>query len=227
MFLLTLRCYQGIPIQAQLTRPSKFHRLQQYLTQSKARLIGIYRFVTFDIPLLSWNSNSSLVDETIFMPLTRRSRRSFAYNPTKNFFPPKGAQDLLSFQIQCYSSQNHNKKTKLVEGRLLSAEYHTTATHWITQLQSIPNLITLGRMSSAPFLAYWIISGQNDLAFIGCLVACASDAADGFIARRYKMTTTLGTYLDPLCTFLEPTCKILLFLELNNNPDTMISIYSR
>jgi CDP-alcohol phosphatidyltransferase len=76
---------------------------------------------------------------------------------------------------------------------------------WMTQLKTIPNLLTLARMCSAPLLAYWIVAGQNEFAFAGCFVACVSDVADGYIARKYNMTTTLGTYLDPLCTFVKAT----------------------
>jgi CDP-alcohol phosphatidyltransferase len=72
--------------------------------------------------------------------------------------------------------------------------------HWLDQLQSLPNLITLGRMAATPVLSYWIVTHQTWPAIAGCLAAFASDAADGYLARHYHMATTLGTYLDPLGT---------------------------
>lgn len=70
--------------------------------------------------------------------------------------------------------------------------------HWLEQLKSIPNIITISRIASTPLLAYLIISEQHTAALIGCCVAGVSDVADGFLAKRYDMGTVLGTYLDPL-----------------------------
>jgi cardiolipin synthase (CMP-forming) len=53
-------------------------------------------------------------------------------------------------------------------------------------------------MASTPILAYWIIYDYPTLALAGCAIAGASDFADGYLAKKYNMTTTLGTYLDPL-----------------------------
>ncbi len=36
------------------------------------------------------------------------------------------------------------------------------------------------------------------IAFVLFLVAGVSDAVDGFLAKRFRMTTVLGSYLDPL-----------------------------
>jgi len=59
-------------------------------------------------------------------------------------------------------------------------------------------MITMARIVSAPVLSYWIVTQQHSLALIGCCVAGASDVLDGFLAKRYHMSTVLGTYLDPL-----------------------------
>lgn len=63
---------------------------------------------------------------------------------------------------------------------------------------SIPNLISIARGLSAPVIVWLIIWGQLDLAFGLFLVAGLSDAADGWIAKRYGWTSELGAYLDPL-----------------------------
>ncbi|KAB2847763.1 MAG: CDP-alcohol phosphatidyltransferase family protein [Hyphomicrobiaceae bacterium] len=63
---------------------------------------------------------------------------------------------------------------------------------------SIPNLISIGRGLSAPVIVWLIIRGQLEAAFAIFLVAGLSDAADGWLAKRYAWTSELGAYLDPL-----------------------------
>lgn len=63
---------------------------------------------------------------------------------------------------------------------------------------SIPNFITLARMMMVPVVVYLIITGQPAWAFWLFLLAGASDAVDGFIAKQFNQATLLGAYLDPL-----------------------------
>ena len=63
---------------------------------------------------------------------------------------------------------------------------------------SIPNLITLARIILVPVVVWAIISGEMLSAFALFVVAGVSDAVDGFLAKRFHMTTELGSYLDPL-----------------------------
>src|SRR5512132_661636 len=63
---------------------------------------------------------------------------------------------------------------------------------------SIPNLITLGRILLVPVVVWAIAAGEMRVAFVLFLAAGISDAVDGFLAKRFGMTTELGAYLDPL-----------------------------
>ena len=63
---------------------------------------------------------------------------------------------------------------------------------------SIPNLITLARILSVPIMVWAIASDAMLLAFILFLAAGVSDAVDGYLAKRFDMTSELGSYLDPL-----------------------------
>ena len=49
-----------------------------------------------------------------------------------------------------------------------------------------------------PVVVWAISSGQMWIAFVLFLVAGVSDAVDGFLAKRFGMTSELGSYLDPL-----------------------------
>jgi cardiolipin synthase len=63
---------------------------------------------------------------------------------------------------------------------------------------SIPNLITLARILSVPVMVWAIMTGWMLAAFLLFLTAGLSDAIDGYLAKRFAMTSELGAYLDPL-----------------------------
>jgi cardiolipin synthase len=98
------------------------------------------------------------------------------------------------------SSPNGRKKKetpKDPEASSSSASSEQLYGHWMEQLQSIPNLITVGRIASTPVLSYLIVTQQHSAALVGCLLAGLSDVLDGYLAKKYNMSTVLGTYLDP------------------------------
>jgi cardiolipin synthase len=63
---------------------------------------------------------------------------------------------------------------------------------------NLPNLITLARILSVPVVVWAIAANQMLFAFVLFLAAGVSDAVDGFLAKRFGMTSELGAYLDPL-----------------------------
>jgi len=65
-------------------------------------------------------------------------------------------------------------------------------------IANIPNIITLGRIILVPIVVWAIASNQMEIAFAVFIVAGVSDAVDGFLAKRFNMTSELGALLDPL-----------------------------
>lgn len=63
---------------------------------------------------------------------------------------------------------------------------------------SVPNIITIARILLVPLTIWLIVTGRYGLAFWIFIVAGISDGVDGFIAKRFHLTTELGSYLDPL-----------------------------
>jgi cardiolipin synthase len=63
---------------------------------------------------------------------------------------------------------------------------------------TFPNLITLGRILLVPVVVWAITAGEMRIAFLLFLLAGLSDAVDGYLAKRFDMTSELGRYLDPL-----------------------------
>jgi cardiolipin synthase len=81
---------------------------------------------------------------------------------------------------------------------------------------SIPNLITLGRILLVPIVVWAIATpGTMWIAFVLFLAAGVSDAVDGYLAKRFHMTTELGAYLDPLAD-KALIVSIYLTLGINN-----------
>src|SRR5262245_19984695 len=62
----------------------------------------------------------------------------------------------------------------------------------------LPNIITLGRILLVPVIVWAIGSNQMTIAFVLFVVAGLSDAVDGFLAKRFNMTSEIGALLDPL-----------------------------
>lgn len=65
-------------------------------------------------------------------------------------------------------------------------------------LVNIPNTITLARIVAVPVLVWLIIDQEMLAAFLLFMLAGISDAADGYLAKRYNWHTELGAYLDPI-----------------------------
>lgn len=65
-------------------------------------------------------------------------------------------------------------------------------------LRQLPNLITAGRIALAVPLAWLIVQQNYRAALIVLVIAAASDAVDGFLAKRFGWQSWLGGMLDPI-----------------------------
>jgi cardiolipin synthase len=64
-------------------------------------------------------------------------------------------------------------------------------------LRHLPNLITTLRLAAAPTTAGLLVAGHFNAAFGLFAFAGLSDAADGFLAKRFNLASRLGRFLDP------------------------------
>ena len=65
-------------------------------------------------------------------------------------------------------------------------------------LRHLPNVLTTFRLAAAPATAVLLAEGDFRAAFALFLFAGISDAADGFLAKRFGLSTRLGRFLDPV-----------------------------
>lgn len=61
-----------------------------------------------------------------------------------------------------------------------------------------PNLISLLRLLSVPFIIWFIFIGHFVASFILFVLAGLSDGLDGFLAKKLNAVSRLGSFLDPL-----------------------------
>ena len=78
-------------------------------------------------------------------------------------------------------------------------------------LKHLPNALTLMRLFLAVPLGITIVQQQYDLALLIGLVAGASDALDGLLARKFNAFSRLGAILDPIADKTIITACFLCF----------------
>lgn len=74
-----------------------------------------------------------------------------------------------------------------------------------------PNLLTYVRIGLTPAIVYLTLAGACERALLFAIVAGSTDAADGFLARRFGWETRAGAYLDPIADKLLLTSLYICF----------------
>jgi cardiolipin synthase len=64
-------------------------------------------------------------------------------------------------------------------------------------IRHLPNLLSALRLLAAPFAAWLILNSHDTAALLVFAGAGLSDGLDGFIARRWQVTSGFGAWLDP------------------------------
>lgn len=65
-------------------------------------------------------------------------------------------------------------------------------------VMTLPNILTISRIATAPALGYFIWNGMYNPALACFAYAAATDFLDGFIARKFNLESDVGTVLDPI-----------------------------
>ncbi len=83
---------------------------------------------------------------------------------------------------------------------------------------NLPNILALMRIVLTPVvMAFVLLSEQIDNAFgiavVVFVVAALTDFADGYFARRWQITTTVGAFLDSVADKVLVTGTLLVLIE--------------
>jgi cardiolipin synthase len=79
-----------------------------------------------------------------------------------------------------------------------------------TRILTIPNILTFVRMGLIPVFATLLVYGRETSALLVFAIAGISDGVDGFIARRMKQQSELGTIIDPIADKLLMTTAFVM-----------------
>ena len=79
-----------------------------------------------------------------------------------------------------------------------------------TKVLTIPNLLTFLRMALIPVFAILLVYHRDGWALVVFTIAGVSDGIDGFIARRFKQESELGTIIDPIADKLLMTTAFVM-----------------
>jgi CDP-diacylglycerol--glycerol-3-phosphate 3-phosphatidyltransferase len=85
----------------------------------------------------------------------------------------------------------------------------------------LPNLLTLARIGTVPLLVVVLRDPGRGAGWLAAgifFVACLSDYYDGWIARTYGLSTTLGKFLDPLADKLLVASILIMLVGLSREP---------
>jgi len=98
---------------------------------------------------------------------------------------------------------------------------------------NLPNGLTIARIFIVPFLVAVLLQEKiilhwrgavltNDvIALIIFWVAAATDLLDGYLARRWKQVTTIGTLLDPIADKLLISAALVSLVQVHATPGWM------
>jgi len=79
-----------------------------------------------------------------------------------------------------------------------------------SKILTAANLLTFLRMALIPFFAILLVYNREGWALLVFTIAGVSDGIDGFIARRFKQESELGTIIDPIADKLLMTTAFIM-----------------
>jgi len=92
---------------------------------------------------------------------------------------------------------------------------------------NLPNAITMLRVTVIPALFLLLLSPDPELSlFIAILfiLAALTDLLDGYVARRYGITTKIGKLLDPMADKIIVSAAMVLLIPIGRIPAWIVAI---
>ena len=95
------------------------------------------------------------------------------------------------------------------------------------QIFTIPNLLSLVRLALIPVIIWLYCEKQQyGLAVIIVILSGLTDVLDGFIARRFNMTSEFGKILDPVADKLTQTAMLFCLAKRYKRMKYLIALFA-
>ena len=90
---------------------------------------------------------------------------------------------------------------------------------------TIPNILTVFRLLLIPVMVWcYCIKGEYLWTMAVIMLSGFTDVTDGYIARKYKLITNFGKFMDPLADKLLVAAALICFIELGRMPAWIVLI---
>lgn len=93
---------------------------------------------------------------------------------------------------------------------------------------NLPNKITIARVFMIPVFLFFMLTDfltyGKYIAVAVFIIACLTDALDGYIARKNNLITNFGKFMDPLADKLLVCSALICFVELKLIPAWIIIV---
>ncbi len=96
-----------------------------------------------------------------------------------------------------------------------------------SEVFNLPNCITLLRLGVIPVLFLLLLSPGRILSMIIAvlfIIASVTDLIDGYVARKYNITTTMGKFLDPVADKLIVSTAMIMMIPIGRIPAWIVVI---
>ncbi|XP_047338256.1 cardiolipin synthase (CMP-forming), mitochondrial [Impatiens glandulifera] len=78
---------------------------------------------------------------------------------------------------------------------------------------NLPNLVSMSRLVSGPFIGWMILHDMYFPAFSALVISGSTDWLDGYLARKMGINSVVGSYLDPLADKVLIGCVALAMVD--------------
>jgi CDP-diacylglycerol--glycerol-3-phosphate 3-phosphatidyltransferase len=92
---------------------------------------------------------------------------------------------------------------------------------------NLPNTITMIRIGVIPVLFCLLFSPGPEMSLVIAVLfiaAALTDLLDGYIARRYRIVTTMGKFLDPIADKLIVNTAMILMIPIGRIPAWIVAV---
>ena len=95
------------------------------------------------------------------------------------------------------------------------------------EIFNLPNTISLLRIGVIPILFFLLLAPGRPMSLVIAvlfIIAALTDLLDGYIARRYRIVTTMGKFLDPIADKLIVNTAMIMLIPIGRIPAWIVAI---